>query len=581
MDDSSLFAESKAIDRLLHAFIGYGTGGNSPAAFIQAYTDWVSHAVMAPGKQAELAKNISRNLLRYGVYCSRAIANQNPEPVIEPLPQDIRFRNEEWGHFPFNLAYQWFLLYEQWWHYATTDIPGVSPRNENIVSFCARQILDLMSPSNIPWLNPEVIKKTLETGGKNFLDGLENWREDAQRLLNGDPPVGSENYKVGENLAVTPGKVVYRNRLIELIQYAPTTESTYKEPVLIVPAWIMKYYILDLSPHNSLARYLVEQGHTVFMISWLNPDGKDRNLGMQDYLRLGVMEALDAISAIVPDAPPIHGVGYCLGGTLLSIAAAAMARDEDKRLATISLFAAQTDFKEAGELMLFINESQLTFLEDLMWEQGYLDATQMSGAFMMLRSKDLLWSRIVREYLLGERSKMNDLMAWNADTTRMPYRMHSQYLRSLFLNNDLAEGRFEVDDSPIFLRDIRIPIFVVGATKDHVAPWKSVYKIRRLTSSAEITFLLTSGGHNAGIISEPGHPRRSYQINTRYGKDRNYSPDDWLNIASRHDGSWWPAWSQWLRDHSSSEQTSPPPLGAPDSDYPQLCDAPGTYVYQR
>ncbi|ABC27439.1 Poly(3-hydroxyalkanoate) synthetase [Hahella chejuensis KCTC 2396] len=581
MDDSSLFAESKAIDRLLHAFIGYGTGGNSPAAFIQAYTDWVSHAVMAPGKHAELAKNISRNLLRYGVYCSRTITNQNPEPVIAPLPQDIRFRNEEWGRFPFNLAYQWFLLYEQWWHYATTDIPGVSPRNENIVSFCARQILDLMSPSNIPWLNPEVIKKTLETGGKNFLDGLENWREDAQRMLNGDPPVGSENYKVGENLAVTPGKVIYRNRLIELIQYAPTTERTYKEPVLIVPAWIMKYYILDLSPHNSLARYLVEQGHTVFMISWLNPDSKDRNLGMQDYLRLGVTEALDAISAIVPDAPAIHGVGYCLGGTLLSIAAAAMARNEDKRLATISLFAAQTDFKEAGELMLFINESQLTFLEDLMWEQGYLDATQMSGAFMMLRSKDLLWSRIVREYMLGERSSMNDLMAWNADTTRMPYRMHSQYLRSLFLNNDLAEGRFEVDDSPIFLRDIRIPIFAVGATKDHVAPWKSVYKIRRLTSSAEITFLLTSGGHNAGIISEPGHPRRSYQINTRYGQDRNYSPDDWLNIAPRHEGSWWPAWSQWLRDHSSAEQSSPPPLGAPDSGYPQLCDAPGTYIYQR
>jgi polyhydroxyalkanoate synthase len=376
-------------------------------------------------------------------------------------------------------------------------------------------------------------------------------------------------------VAVTPGKVVYRNRLIELIQYAPATESVQAEPVLIVPAWIMKYYILDLSPQNSLVKFLVGRGHTVFMISWKNPGPEDRDLGLEDYRTLGVGEALAAVSAIVPGRKA-HAVGYCLGGTLLSIAAAAMARDGDDRLQTLTLLAAETDFTEAGELMLFIDETEVTFLEDMMWEQGFLDAAQMAGAFQLLRSNDLIWSRMVREYLLGERDVTIDLMAWNADATRMPARMQSEYLRKLFLHNDLAEGRYEAGGRPVSLRDIRVPVFAVSTVKDHVAPWRSVFKIHLLTET-DITFVLTTGGHNAGIVSEPGHSRRSYQIASHGEGDRHPDPDTWQAIAPKQEGSWWPAWQAWLQSHSSGP-AAPPPLGAADAGYPPLADAPGTYV---
>jgi polyhydroxyalkanoate synthase subunit PhaC len=578
-DSFSITAFADITDRLLHAAVARVTGGLSPAALTQAYLDWATHLANAPGKRLQLIEKAVRKALRFVNYVSRYTGV--PESVqccIEPLPQDRRFVSEDWQNWPFCLVYQAFLLQQQWWHNATTGVRGVSKRHEEMVEFGSRQILDIFAPSNIPLLNPEVLWRTIDTSGLNLVKGFQNLIEDWERAVGGKKPVGTENFVVGRDVAVTPGKIIYRNRLIELIQYVPATAKVRPEPILIVPAWIMKYYILDLSPHNSLVKYLTEQGFTVFMISWKNPDPNDRDLGLEDYRTLGVMSALDVVNAVAP-SEKVHAVGYCLGGTLLSIAAAAMARDQDDRIETLTLFATQTDFTEAGELTLFIDDSQLAFLEDMMWEQGFLDSRQMAGAFQMLRSNDLIWSHLIRDYLLGERQAMTDLMAWNSDTTRMPYRMHSEYLRKLFLDNDLAEGRLAANGEPVTLSDIRAPIFAVGTERDHVAPWRSTYKIN-LETETEVTYLVTTGGHNVGIVSEPGHAGRSFRVNTKTAGEHYTDPERFLTEAQRTDGSWWPEWLAWLAKHSGMP-TPPPPMGAPQSGYRPLGDAPGVYVLQQ
>jgi len=577
-DTFAATAWSDVIDRSLHASLAYFTAGLSPAALGSAFLDWATHLAASPGKQALLAVKASRKAFRLAQWAGEcALEGGESEACIEPLPQDHRFVGEAWRRWPYNLLYQGFLLQQQWWHNATTSVRGVTTQHENVVDFMSRQMLDTVSPFNYLLTNPELMHQTMREGGWNLVRGAKNFLEDWTRAVNGKKPVGVEAFEAGKNVAVTPGKVVFRNRLMELIQYAPTTDRTRPEPVLIVPAWIMKYYILDLSPENSLVKYLVDQGFTVFMVSWKNPDPQDRDLGMEDYRKLGVMAALDAVTAIVPDER-VHTVGYCIGGTLLSIAAAAMAREGDERLKSVTLFAAQTDFNEAGELMLFINESQIAFLEDMMWEKGYLDAKQMAGAFQLLRSNDLIWSKLVREYLMGERQKMSDLMAWNADATRMPYRMHSEYLRRLFLNDELAEGHYLVGGKPVALTDIRVPMFVVGTTRDHVAPWRSVFKLHLLTE-AEVTFLLTSGGHNVGIVSPPTRDIATYQVATRELGGHYHDPDAWIALAPKKHGSWWPEWADWLQARSG-EASAPPPMGAPEKGYAPIGDAPGLYVLQ-
>jgi polyhydroxyalkanoate synthase len=564
---------SRNVDRLAHAWLGRATLGLSPASLLLAFSDWALHFRFSPGKQMELLRNAAEKSYRFALYALQAAQDPDAAPFIEALPQDRRFRDPAWRAWPFNLAHQSFLLAEQWWHYATTGVRGVSEHHENVVSFAARQVLDMFAPSNFLPTNPEVLRATMSEGGENLVRGARNLAEDLGRSLGSERPAGGDRYQVGRDLAVTPGKVICRNRLIELLQYSPSTGSVRPEPVLVVPAWIMKYYVLDLSPANSLVKHLVDTGHTVFMISWKNPGPEDRDLGLEDYRTLGVAAALQAIGAVAPGCR-VHGVGYCLGGTLLAIAAAAMARDGDPRFRTLTLLAAQTDFTEAGEISLFIDESQVTFLEDLMWDTGCLDNRQMSGAFQLLRSNDLIWSRLVHEYLLGEREELSDLMTWNADSTRLPYRMHAEYLRRLFLDNDLFEGRYEVEGRPVALSDIRAPVFLVGTVTDHVAPWRSVYKFH-LPADTQVTFVLTSGGHNAGIVSEPGHPGRTFQIATRGEKDRYLDPDTWQKATPLREGSWWPAWVEWL-DARSGEPASPPPLGLPGA--PVLGDAPGTYV---
>jgi polyhydroxyalkanoate synthase len=567
----------EGFDRALHAMLGRATRAVSPTSLLLAYADWMSHLALSPAKQAHLVQKALRKANRLALYLPHAVAG-TAEPCIEPLEQDRRFKHPDWQRWPFNAIYQSFLLVQQWWYNATTEVRGVSRHNEDIATFAARQLLDIVSPSNFLLTNPEVLRRTLESGGANLYQGWLHAVEDWERGQAGRPPAGAEAFRVGSDVAVTPGKVVFRNRLIELLQYAPRTEKVHPEPILIVPAWIMKYYVLDLSPGNSLVKYLVDQGHTVFCISWKNPAAADRDRGMEDYLRMGMRDALEAVAAIVPGAK-VHAVGYCLGGTLAAIGAAAMARDDDDRLASLSLLASQTDFTEPGELGLFIDESEVTFLEEIMFDRGYLSAGQMAGAFELLRSNDLFWSRLVREYLMGERRPMSDLMAWNADATRMPYRMHSEYLRRLYLQNDLAEGRYRVAGRPIALNDIRLPLFCLGTAADHVAPWRSVYKLHLLTD-AEITFVLAGGGHNTGIVSEPGGRNRGYRVLVRPYDGKYLDPDAYLAQATARDGSWWPQWHGWLRARSG-DPVPPPPLGAPASGYVPLADAPGTYVLEK
>lgn len=553
------------LDRRAQATVGQITGGISPVQTALVYLDWLGHLGTAPGKQLDLMKRFIED------------AQATTERVLSPedeVPADKRFKSDGWRRYPFNAWAEGFLLLQRAWDRATHDVPGVSRKTEEAATFAARQWLDMMSPSNLPWFNPEVLQATAKEGGMNLVRGGKNWFDDWQRLVRGLPPSGTEQYEVGHNVAITPGKVVMRNDLIELIQYSPTTKKVHAEPILIVPAWIMKYYILDLQPQNSLVKYLVDQGHTVFMISWKNPTAEDRDKGMDCYRELGVMAALDTINRIVPDRQ-VHGVGYCLGGTMLMIAAAAMGRAHDDRLATMTLFAAQGDFTEAGELLLFINDSEVSLIEAMMAEEGVLKGSQMAGTFQLLHSNDLIWSRVLKEYMLGQRGEPNDLMAWNADTTRMPYRMHSEYLRKLFLRNDLASGRYEVDGSPVWFTDIRMPAFAVGTVTDHVAPWKSVYKLHLLP--IDLTFVLTSGGHNAGIVSEPGHPRRHYQIHHRPADEHYVDPDTWQATTSRVEGSWWPAWQTWLVEHSNG-LVAPPRMGLPGGRKKVLPDAPGDYV---
>lgn len=580
-DSRDSFASTAIVDimdRAAHAAIGRMTFGLSPSALSAAYLDWASHLAYSPGKQLQLVEKANKKaarFLNYAVQC--AWRPESQECAIAPLPQDKRFDSAEWRRWPYNLISQGFLFTQQWWHNATTGVRGVSPQHERVVSFAARQILDVFAPSNFVLTNPEVLKRAAETGGDSLVKGLQHFVEDIDRTMNRKPPVGVDAFRPGEAVGVTPGKVVYRNRIAELIQYAPTTPKVGAEPLLFIPAWIMKYYILDLSPENSLVRYLVDSGHTVFMVSWKNPGPEDRDVSFDDYRRLGVLEMLDAVRMIAGDVK-VHGVGYCLGGTLLGVAVAAMAAEAGRHFQTLTFLASQFDFSEAGELTLFINDSQIAFLEDIMWQQGYLDTNQMAGAFQLLRSIDLIWSRVERDYLMGERRPVNDLVAWNADATRMPYRMHSDYLRRFFLNNDFAEGRYKVDGDLISFAHIKVPMFAVGTTRDHVAPWRSAYKIHELAET-DVTFLLTDGGHNAGIISEPGHPGRHYFMKTTPAGAAHEDPDAWRSQAAEKKGSWWPAWLSWI-DERSSAMIEPPAakwVGA-DKRGDGMIDAPGGYV---
>lgn len=557
-------------DRSLRALASRASGGASTYSMAAAWLDWAWHMAIAPGRRMEIALEAAREVARL----QQAVVAGGP---TGEGPADHRFADPDWQKEPFRAWRDGFLAAERIAAKATEPVPGMQPGNARRVAFMARQAMAFASPANWPASNPEILRTSHRELGANVVRGVKAMADDAARGATGEPPPLA--IRLGVDAAATPGTVVYRNEIMELIQYAPATSEVRREPVLVVPAWIMKYYILDLAPDRSLIRHLVQEGHTVFAISWKNPTTADRNNSFDSYRRRGLLEALRAIDAIMPDTP-VHACGYCLGGTMLAIGAAVAAREGRTPFASLTLLAAQVDFSEAGELMMFIDESQVTALEDLMWGQGVLETEQMASAFRFLRSDDLIWAQAMRSYWLGEKAPESDLTAWNADQTRMPYRMHSEYLRGLFLENRLTAGRYAVDGATVALKDIRCPLFVVGTETDHIAPWRSVYKIQLFTD-AETTFVLTNGGHNAGIVSQPGHPHRRHRIATRLPGEPYVSPDTWL---SRHDplpGSWWPAWFDWLARHGSPAMVAPPGMGAPDRGYHALAPAPGTYVFGR
>ncbi len=547
-------------DYAINQLLSQLTGGIDPVAYGLAFTDWFIHLQLSLGKQQALLDLSVTHACGQNLQCEEAA-------------EDNRLAGPEWMTWPYSLYKQNYLAMRQWWQLATRNVQGVEKHHIDMVNFAVRQGLEALSPANFLLTNPKVVQATMESGGNNLRKGLDNVVQDLIRNYQGDTLEQSSQFQVGKTLAITPGKVVYKNALLELIQYSPTTEKVKAEPVLITPAWIMKYYILDLSEHNSLVKYLVDKGHTVFMISWKNPSQEDHNVGLTDYLKTGLGEAISQVQRRVP-RQHIHGVGYCLGGTLLSMAAAWLARENRSPFCSLTLLAAQTDFSDAGDLRLFIDESQLAMLEAVMAKNGYLPKESMAGTFVMLRANYLLWSRWVKEYLMGERQHENDLLTWNQDATRMPARMHSEYLRQCYLNNALAGGQIMVDGKPIALSDIQVPLFVVGTAKDHVAPWKSVYKVNLLIDK-DITFLLTNGGHNAGIISEPGHPHRVYQVATRKEDGVYLPPQAWLDDVPMQEGSWWPVWQQWLTNNSSEKVQA-----REVASQPGLPDAPGQYVLE-
>jgi polyhydroxyalkanoate synthase subunit PhaC len=568
-----------AMDLPLKHWLAHRANGISPSSVALAYADWFNHIMASPSKQTELAASAWAKSLLWLQYAQQGWQGGCAR-CVDPPAQDKRFSRAEWDAFPFGAMAQAFLLQQQWWAEAMTGVRGVSKHHEEVVAFTTRQWLDVWAPSNGIVTNPQVLQQTLASGGANLLNGAVNWWRDALLVVNDGKPRGVEDFVPGKQIAITPGCVVFKNALIELIQYDPLTKSVDAEPILIVPSWIMKYYILDLTPDDSLVKYLVSQGHTVFMLSWRNPDSADRNLGLGDYLKLGVMAAIKAVRSIIP-GHRIHAAGYCLGGTLLAVAAAAMGAQRSNPLATLTLLAAQTDFNEPGELGLFVDESQIAFLEDLMAEHGYLDGRQMAGAFQLINSKDLVWSKLVYEYLMGAQTPMTALRAWNADATRLPARMHSEYLRGFYLRNDLAEGRYRVDGSPVSLVNIRLPTFVVATETDHVSPWESVYKIHQL-SSAPISFVLSSGGHNVGIVNpltgSKAHPGASYRFAAHEPGKAPNDPHHWHDAAQPHQGSWWPRWHEWL--HQNASGTVKARKAVKLATQGPGTDAPGEYVHQ-
>ena len=582
-DSAQVFAEvAQRSSRIMADFLKRQSETQNSAVadefgIAKAFMDLSALMFAKPQQLAEAQMNMFWDYTRLWQSSWMQMLGQKVEPVAVPRKGDNRFRHEDWeNHFLFDYVKQSYLIAARHIHQAVSNVEHLPADARKKVDFFTRQYIDALSPSNFALTNPEVVRETLASGGQNLLRGLNNLLGDIER---GDGQLqismtDAKAFKMGENIATTTGKVVCQNDLMQLIQYQPSTQKVYKRPLLIIPPWINKYYILDLRESNSFIKWAVDQGHTVFVISWVNPGKEYAGKTFEDYLHRGPNDALDAIEKATGEKQ-VNVIGYCLGGTLLGAALGVMAAKKDKRAASATFFVSLLDFSIPGELGVFIDEKQVENLERRMNQRGYLEGSEMAGTFNMLRSNDLIWSFVVNNYLMGKDPFPFDLLYWNSDSTRMPAKMHSFYLRNMYLANKLKDpGGISLDGVPIDISKIKIPAYFISTAEDHIAPWKSVYKGARVLSGP-VRFVLGGSGHIAGIVNPPAANKYCYWTNPEFPED----PDGWLGAAARHEGSWWNDWQAWMDKHNGGVKVAARVPG--DGELEVIEDAPGAYVSLR
>lgn len=538
-----------------------------------AFAELTSQIMQNPAKLVEAQMELWQQYYALWHNTTLRMMGEEAEPVVAPQKGDRRFRDEAWENNElFDFIKQSYLLSSQWTQNFVHDVDGLDEKTAQKVEFYTRQFVDAISPTNFLMTNPEVLRTTIESGGENLLKGLQNLLGDLERGK-GKLQIRMTDldaFKIGENVATTEGSVVGRTPLMELLQYKPSTDKVAKRPLMIVPPWINKYYILDLRPENSFIKWAVDQGHTVFVLSWVNPDSKLAEKSFEDYAKDGVLAALDLIEQATGETE-VNAIGYCLGGTLLSSTLAYMAKVGDERIKSATFFTTLMDFEKSGELSVFVDDEQIKSLENKMSKDGYLDGRDMSMSFNMLRANDLIWSFVVSNYMLGKDPFPFDLLYWNSDSTRMPKAMHSFYLRNMYNKNLLREpGGITILGEPIDLRDIKIPVYFLSTREDHIAPWQATYAGTQLLSG-QVKFVLSASGHIAGVVNPPAANKYCYWTYNRTPEN----PDDWMNKATQHEGSWWTDWQNWISRRSGGKVDA---RNAGDGKLKVLGPAPGEYV---
>lgn len=525
-----------------------------------------------PARAVEAQTKLSGDFITLWGNTLRRFTGENVPPVAEPEPGDKRFADPEWKNNPlFDFLRQVYVITTRWANEMVDKADAVDPATREKANFYLRQVAGALSPSNFIGTNPELLRTTFAENAENLVRGMKMLAEDieagkgALKIRQSD----ASKFQLGRDLAMTPGKVVYRNDLMELIQYTPTTPDVFKRPLLIVPPWINKFYVLDLNPEKSFVRFCVENGLTVFVISWVNPDERHADKSFEDYIREGVFEALDAIHEATGERKAT-AIGYCVGGTLLSIALALMAATGDDRIDSATLFTTQVDFTDAGELKLFVDSARIASLEEKMRQTGYLEGAKMASAFNMLRPNELIWGYFVNNYLKGKEPMPFDLLTWNSDSTRMPAANHSFYLRNCYLDNTLAQGKMTMANHRLELKNVTIPIYDLAAREDHIAPARSVYTGAKLFGG-EVRYVLAGSGHIAGVINPARKPKYQYWI----GGPPKGSFDDWFAAASEHPGTWWLDWIKWIEAQAPEKVPAREPG---EGKLKAICDAPGEYV---